>query len=197
MTTLEQVRQRAEADAKTYGYYLTPQPELLQAFLEGLKVNEDRYGYPLCPCRLASGKFEFDRDIICPCDYRDPDVAQYGACYCRLYVNKAVYESKNLPEVPERRPIEKQNRAYAPQAVAAGAPAAEGTQEKPPTPHEPKPTAQPAAAPAAKAEVKKKLWYCKQCGYVVFREDPPYICPICKAKREMFAEIETFVEFSG
>ena len=107
MTTIEEVRRRAEADAKTYGYYLTPQPELLQGFLEGLKTNEDRYGYPLCPCRLTSGNFEYDRDIICPCDYRDPDVAQYGSCYCRLYVNKQVYESKNLPEVPERRPTEK------------------------------------------------------------------------------------------
>ena len=112
MTTLEQTRKRAEADAKTYGYYLTPQPDLLQMFLEGLKTNEDRYGYPSCPCRLATGNFEFDRDIICPCDYRDPDVAEFGACYCRLYVNKAVFESQNLPEVPERRPLEKQGRAY-------------------------------------------------------------------------------------
>jgi rubrerythrin len=31
----------------------------------------------------------------------------------------------------------------------------------------------------------------------VFREDPPYICPICKAKREMFVEIESTVEFNG
>ena len=45
--------------------------------------------------------------------------------------------------------------------------------------------------------VKKKLWYCKQCGYVVYREDPPYVCPICKAKKEMFAEIESTVEFKG
>jgi ferredoxin-thioredoxin reductase catalytic chain len=183
LTTLEQVRKRAEADAKTYGYYLTPQPELLQMFVEGLKVNEDRYGYPLCPCRLTAGIFEFDRDIICPCDYRDPDVAQYGACYCRLYVNKAVYESQNLPEVPERRPIEKQERAYGTAASTQQA-SAKGTHEK------------PAQAPK-QAEVKKKLWYCKQCGYVVYREDPPYVCPICKAKREMFAEIETKVEFSG
>ena len=110
--TLDLVRKRAEADAKTYGYYLTPQQDLLQMFLEGLKTNEERYGYPFCPCRLATGNLDFDRDIICPCDYRDPDVAEYGACYCRLYVNKAVYESQNLPEVPERRPIEKQQRAY-------------------------------------------------------------------------------------
>lgn len=191
MTTIEQVRQRAEADAKTYGYYLTPDADLLTAFLEGLKVNEDRYGYPLCPCRLASGKYEYDRDIICPCDYRDPDVAQYGACYCRLYVNKAVYESKNLPEVPERRPIEKQNRAYAPETSKEAA--TEGTHEKPSTP----PNAQQTVAERQTDQVKKKLWYCKQCGYVVYREDPPYICPICKAKREMFAEIKSEVEFSG
>ncbi|MGO8806250.1 MAG: ferredoxin-thioredoxin reductase catalytic domain-containing protein [Candidatus Bathyarchaeia archaeon] len=189
MITLDQVRRRAEADAKTYGYYLTPQPDLLQGFLEGLKTNEERYGYPLCPCRLTSGNFEYDRDIICPCDYRDPDVAQYGACYCRLYVNKQVYESQNLPEVPERRPPEKMARAYGTQADTTKSASSLGMQEKPPT----------AASAESKPQmtVKKKLWYCKQCGYVVFREDPPYVCPICKAKRELFAEIDSSVDFNG
>ena len=112
MITTEQVSRRVEADAKTNGYNLIPDPEILQMFIESLKANEDKYGYATCPCRLASGNLEFDRDIICPCDYRDPDVAEYGACYCRLYVNKAVYESKNLPNVPERRPKEKQLRAF-------------------------------------------------------------------------------------
>jgi ferredoxin-thioredoxin reductase catalytic subunit len=186
LITLEQTRKRAEADAKTYGYYLTPQPDLLQMFLEGLKTNEDRYGYPSCPCRLATGNLEIDRDIICPCDYRDPDVVDFGACYCRLYVNKAVFESQNLPEVPERRPAEKMARAYGtPISAEKTAAQTQGAPEKPST------------RPQAKQELKKKLWYCKQCGYVVYREDPPYVCPICKAKREMFAEIETKVEFKG
>ena len=186
MITIDEVRRRAEADAKTYGYYLTPQPELLQGFLEGLKTNENRYGYPLCPCRLSSGIFEYDRDIICPCDYRDPDVAEYGSCYCRLYVNKQVYESQNLPEVPERRPLEKQARAYGTQTAAAEQASDQGAQEK-----------MSAKAEKPQEAVKKKLWYCKQCGYVVFRGDPPYICPICKAKREMFAEIVSAIEFNG
>jgi len=164
------VRQRAESDAKTYGYYLNPDLDFLRDLLEGLKLNEERYGYPLCPCRLASGKFEFDRDIICPCDYRDPDVEEYGACYCALYVRKDVYEGKT-PVLPvlERRPLEKQARAY-------------GIAEKP--------SKTVAMVAKESTEIKLKLWYCKQCGYVVFREDPPYICPICKAKREMFAEIK-------
>lgn len=194
--TLDHVRKRAEADAKTYGYYLTPQPDLLQMFLEGLKINEDRYGYPSCPCRLATGNLDIDRDIICPCDYRDPDVAQYGACYCRLYVTKAVFESQNLPEVPERRPIEKQTRGYG--TPMAKVPA-EVTQEKatPPAQTQGAPEQPSVQAQAKQPAIRKKLWYCKQCGYVVYREDPPYVCPICKAKREMFAEIEANVEFKG
>ncbi len=187
--TIDFVRKRAEADAKTYGYYLTPQADLLQMFLEGLNTNEERYGYPVCPCRLGTGNLEFDRDIICPCDYRDPDVAQYGACYCRLYVNKAVFESQNLPEVPERRPIEKQQRAYGTSAMGQ-----QESSQRQGAPEQPK--AQQTTQPK-QTSIKKKLWYCKQCGYVVYREDPPYVCPICKAKREMFAEIDAKVEFNG
>ena len=101
-----------------------------------------------------------------------------------------MYESKKLPEVPERRPLEKQVRAYGPQAVTKQS-STEGVQQKT-TPAQTTP--QPGKAQPV---VKKKLWYCKQCGYVVFREDPPYVCPICKAKKELFAEIDNKIEFSG
>ena len=186
--TIEMVRKRAEADAKTFGCYLTPGTELLQGLLEGLKVNEERYGYPSCPCRLASGNFEVDRDIICPCDYRDPDVAEFGACYCRLYVTKEVYENKaELPTVPERRPLEKQSRVY--MAATSPTEAEAMVEEKLDAPAKEKVKEVPGT--------KLKLWYCKQCGYVVFRDDPPYICPICKAKKEMFAEIKARIDFLG
>jgi ferredoxin-thioredoxin reductase catalytic chain len=185
LTTLEKVRQRAESDAKTYGYYLNPDPDFLQDLLEGLRKNEERYGYPSCPCRLATGNLELDRDIICPCDYRDPDVAEYGTCYCALYMRKDLYEGKTpIVPIPERRPPEKQTRAYTTTTSTTSAQTPEGTEAKP----------LPAQTPSL---VKKKLWYCKQCGYVVFREDPPYICPICKAKREMFAEIKTDITMQG
>jgi len=182
LITLEKVRQRAESDAKTYGYFLNPNPDFLNDLLEGLKKNEERYGYPACPCRVASGKLELDRDIICPCDYRDPDVAEFGACYCALYVRKDIIEGKtSLEPIPERRPKEKQERAY---AISAEDPREKPLETKTTIPQEP-------------MQVKKKLWYCKQCGYVVFREDPPYVCPICKAKREMFAEIALDVRANG
>ena len=114
MTTLEKVRARAESDAKSYGYFLNPDEQFLTDLLEGLKRNEERHGYPSCPCRLASGKFDFDRDILCPCDYRDPDVEEYGYCYCALYVRKDVFEGKTpIRPIHERRSQEKQARAYA------------------------------------------------------------------------------------
>jgi ferredoxin-thioredoxin reductase catalytic subunit/predicted Zn-ribbon and HTH transcriptional regulator len=178
LITLEKVRQRAESDAKTYGYFLNPDQKFLQDLLEGLKSNEERFGYPACPCRFASGNMEIDRDIICPCDYRDPDVTEFGTCYCALYVRKDVFEGKmQVQPVPERRPVEKQTRSY----TVTSATSTEKTETAPSTSQE-----QP--------KIKKKLWYCKQCGYVVFREDPPYVCPICKAKREMFAEISVRID---
>ena len=173
------MRQRAESDAKTYGYHLNPDPKFLSDLLKGLKRNEERYGYPSCPCRLASGEFEFDRDITCPCDYRDPDVEEYGACYCALYVRRDLFEGKTaiLP-VPERRPPEKQARAY---RILAKTDA-----------EKPSETAVPVAAEYS--EIKLRCWYCKQCGYICFREEPPYVCPICKAKRNMFAEMKIQTE---
>jgi ferredoxin-thioredoxin reductase catalytic subunit len=179
---LGKVRQRAESEAKSHGYHLNPAPEFLQNLLEGLKQNEERYGYPSCPCRLASGKFEFDRDIVCPCDYRDPDVEEHGVCYCALYVRKDVSEGKTpIKPIPERRPLEKQARAY---AVSAETPA-ENLSETTDISIEKSP------------KVKMKMLYCKQCGYVCFREEPPYVCPICKAKREMFAEITVRIDIHG
>ena len=168
MTNLERVKERAESDARTYGYYLNPDPAFLNSLLEGLRDNEERFGYPSCPCRLASGNLEIDRDIICPCDYRDPDVNEYGYCYCALYIRKDVFEEKRkIGQIPERRPVEKQNRTFKIETTEISK--ADDTQKS--------------------SRITKKLWYCRQCGYVCFREDPPYVCPVCKAKREMFSEI--------
>ncbi len=117
---------------------------------------------------MASGTFELDRDIICPCDYRDPDVEEYGTCYCSFYVDEAAYERGSADPIPERRPQEKQMRALM----------TDGDEE-----HQKAVTGESARA------TERTLLYCKVCGYVVFREEPPYVCPICRAKMEMFAEI--------
>jgi len=90
------------------GYFFNNDRERVFDLLEALLKNKDRYGYMACPCRLASGEKEDDRDIICPCVYREPDVAEFGSCYCNLYVSKEWNEGKKNEEyIPERRPPEK------------------------------------------------------------------------------------------
>jgi len=87
------------------GYEFNKDRERVDDLLEGLIINKERYGYMCCPCRLASGDREKDRDILCPCVYREEDVKAYGSCYCNLYVSKEWNEGA-MPHVfvPERRP---------------------------------------------------------------------------------------------
>lgn len=90
------------------GYYFNNDKNRVFELLDALLTNKNRYGYMACPCRLASGNRENDKDIICPCVYRKPDVEEFGSCYCNLYVSKEWNEGKIPHEyVPERRPPEK------------------------------------------------------------------------------------------
>ena len=90
------------------GYYFNRDHQRVMALLEALLLNRKRYGYMACPCRLAAEDRDKDRDIICPCIYREPDVREFGSCYCNLYVSREWNEGV-LPHeyVPERRPPEK------------------------------------------------------------------------------------------
>ncbi|MGD8243229.1 MAG: ferredoxin-thioredoxin reductase catalytic domain-containing protein [Desulfobacterales bacterium] len=90
------------------GYHFNTDRERTLELLEALIQNKERYGYMACPCRLASGDRDNDKDIICPCVYRTPDVEEYGSCYCNLYVSED-WNAGKIPHefVPERRPPEK------------------------------------------------------------------------------------------
>lgn len=90
------------------GYFFNGDREWVLTILQDLLINKERYGYTSCPCRLASGDREKDRDIICPCVYRAEDIQEFGSCYCNLYVTEKWNENK-IPHayVPERRPPEK------------------------------------------------------------------------------------------
>ena len=90
------------------GYFFNKDTELSMTLLEQLLVTKARDGYMSCPCRIGNGKYELDRDIICPCEYREADVREYGACFCGLYVSKEWNDALLLEVlVPERRPPEK------------------------------------------------------------------------------------------
>jgi ferredoxin-thioredoxin reductase catalytic chain len=149
---------RLRQDAERYGYHLNPDDSFTVELVRSLLINEGRYGYRACPCRLASGVRRDDRDIICPCDYRDSDLSEYDACYCGLYVSeKIVSGTRAVAPVPERRPPEE-----------------ERMKEK---------TESSGTAPSG---LSFPVWRCNVCGYLCAREEPPGACPICKADKDRF-----------
>jgi ferredoxin-thioredoxin reductase catalytic chain len=157
---VRRTHERLKKDAQAGGYHLNPDREFVEELIRGLLTNGERYGYWACPCRLASGVKDDDLDLICPCDYRDPDLDEHGACYCALYVSQEVLDGeKELSSIPERRPPLKERQMLKKQ------------------------TPKPAAGLSA---LSLPVWRCKVCGYLCAREGPPEICPVCKAKRERF-----------
>jgi ferredoxin-thioredoxin reductase catalytic chain len=104
----EQLYEMLKKAQEAKGYYFSDDTERVADLMQALLANKERYGYMVCPCRLSTGNKEKDRDIICPCVYRTEDVAEYGSCYCNLYVSMEWNEGKIPREyVPERRPVEK------------------------------------------------------------------------------------------
>ena len=155
---VERLFQRLHMEAEAGGYHLNPDTPFTKELVKGLLINEKRYGYWACPCRLASGSKEEDLDIICPCDYRDPDLTDYGACYCALYVSQEVLKGeKKLQPIPERRPPAEERKKPQPEPKTPGI-----------------------------SSLPLPVWRCKVCGYLCAREGPPEVCPICRAKKERF-----------
>lgn len=157
---VEKLYARLDREAKHGGYNLNPDAEFTKGLVRGLIINERRYGYRACPCRLAADDRTQDLDIICPCYYRDPDIQEYGACYCALYVSGEVCRGeKGLGPIPERRP-----------------PKDERAQMK---------TAEKAAPPVPQT-LSVPVWRCRVCGYLCGRDEPPEVCPICRASKDRF-----------
>jgi ferredoxin-thioredoxin reductase catalytic subunit len=179
---VERLFTRLDREAESAGYHLNPDREFTLGLIEGMMVNERRYGYWACPCRLASGVKKEDLDIICPCDYRDPDVAEYGTCYCGLYVSQDVVDGKRkVTRIPERRPPEGIAAPAERMAASVGGMAASaapgGTSGSPAS-------TQPNLSELS--GLKYPLWRCRVCGYLCARGQPPEVCPICRAKKDRF-----------
>jgi ferredoxin-thioredoxin reductase catalytic chain len=156
---IDELHKKLGREAVASGYHLNADAEFSRDLLKGLLVNEKRCGYPACPCRLAAGKKAADLDIICPCDYRDADLNEFGACFCALYVAQDVLEGRRqVASIPERRPPASRRRDVKPDVSAV----------------------------ALTGKLSLPVWRCKVCGYLCARGEPPDVCPICKAKKDRF-----------
>lgn len=156
---VEKLYEKLNQEAESSGYHLNPDVEFTKDLVKGLLVNEQRYGYWACPCRLASGDKSEDLDIICPCHYRDVDLNEHGMCFCALYVSNNVLKgTQEIKPIPERRP------------------------------HKDKRVKIKAKPIDNISSLSKPVWRCKVCGYLCGRDIPPEICPICKAKKDRFEQ---------
>jgi len=81
MNAAERLYETLKRIQEPKGFFFNQDRSQVMGLLEGLIINRERYGYMACPCRLASGNREWDRDIICPCTYREADIREYGSCY--------------------------------------------------------------------------------------------------------------------
>jgi ferredoxin-thioredoxin reductase catalytic subunit/rubredoxin len=159
---VETLFKRLNEEAEEGGYHLNPDVNFTKGLVKGLLINEKRYGYWACPCRLASDIKTEDLDIICPCDYRDPDLSEFGSCYCALYVSSDVVEGKKkVRPVPERRPPEKERKKL-------------------------KESLSKIQTLKTVSSLPYPVWRCKVCGYICARNEPPDVCPVCKAKKDRF-----------
>ena len=156
----EQVRKRVEEirkDAAKSGYMLNTDDEVVEGLVEGLVINNERYGIESCPCRLYKGNNEDNLDIVCPCIYRDDDLAEHGACYCALYI-ASEKDAETQKQVPERRP-----------------------------PADMRNKKEDKAESFDKNILAYPVYRCGVCGYLCANNNPPRVCPICKAKSERFS----------
>jgi len=155
---LDSFYENVKKDVENHGYHLNSNVEFTKELLMGILTNEKRYGYGACPCRLAVNNKDIDLDIICPCDYRDPDLNDYDTCYCGLYVSGDILEGKKeITAIPERRPpLEKREQN------------------------------QNEALTKESSSPQLPVWRCSVCGYLCARDDPPEVCPICKVGKERF-----------
>ena len=112
METTEGMKEYVKMVSQKNKWILNKNQDAFEDLINGLVYNKKKYGYQSCPCRLASGYRELDRDLICPCDYASDDVKEFGACYCNLYLQSDYYETinKEFVIVPERRLIEKEKK---------------------------------------------------------------------------------------
>jgi ferredoxin-thioredoxin reductase catalytic subunit len=147
------------------GYNLNPNLADLKMIIEGYLENDEKFGYPACPCRLASGKQDEDMDIICPCIYRDDDISEFGSCYCCLYVDDEISNGTKEPQpIPERRPSEPSQRVST----------------------TPQPIASETSETVALTSVPTNVWRCPVCGYLAAKDQPPPKCPICGVPKDRF-----------
>jgi len=177
--TPQELFEKYSKEIAAQGIELNPDQDFTFDLLAGILKNRERYGADYCPCRLVTGNKDIDREIICPCVYRDDDIEDFGQCFCALYVNQEWITSGQQKQIPDRWPSDRTE-------INQESATMKQTEQTNPV----------ASAKESQPQVTLKAvtcWQCSVCGYLCLRPQAPPVCPVCGVKKDRFNRINLAV----
>jgi len=70
-------------------FNLTDKLDEVELLSKGVLENRANKGLKYCPCRIPTGDFHKDLNLICPCNFlRQNAYKETGECWCGLFVKR-------------------------------------------------------------------------------------------------------------
>ncbi len=67
------------------GYAINPSWMMATNLKSNLCEMEATFGKRYCPCFEPSGDKALDKKMMCPCEYVEDEIKEYGTCHCALF----------------------------------------------------------------------------------------------------------------
>lgn len=74
-----------EKYCQQHNYALNPSWMMRTSLKSNLCEMEETFGKRYCPCFEPSGDVALDKKMMCPCEFIDDEIAEYGTCHCALF----------------------------------------------------------------------------------------------------------------
>ena len=75
---------RIKKIAEQGGHVLNPDEERIRKVIGLMTMNHNEFGKYYCPCK-QSHPLDPHKDVLCPCDELQAEIAKDGHCFCRLF----------------------------------------------------------------------------------------------------------------
>lgn len=156
--------------------------EDVQKLYERLNRDAEKSGYHLNP------DTEFTKDLVRGL-LKNEKRYGYWLCPCRLTAGSKEEDLDVICPCDYRdADLNEYNTCYCAlyvsESIVKGEKSVTKIPERRPPPEErQKPRSKPDTS-----SLSLPVWRCRVCGYLCARDDPPLVCPICKAKKERFEQ---------
>lgn len=70
---------------KKNGYVLNPNWMMSTNLKVWLSEMDETFGKRYCPCFEPSGDAGLDKKMLCPCEFVEDEIEEYGTCHCALF----------------------------------------------------------------------------------------------------------------